>query len=45
VRIAAEGESRVDAAMTELARLEALALEGISREDQATLARVLRMLS
>jgi DNA-binding MarR family transcriptional regulator len=45
VRITAEGESRVDAAMTELARLEALALEGISREDQATLARVLRLLS
>lgn len=44
VRLAPEGIERVDAAMTELARVEADALSGVSREDQATLARVLRQL-
>ncbi|MBB2975891.1 DNA-binding MarR family transcriptional regulator [Microbacterium endophyticum] len=45
VTITTEGADRVDGAMRELARTEAEALSGVSRSDQATLARVLRMLS
>ncbi|MDX2376522.1 MarR family transcriptional regulator [Microbacterium sp. LRZ72] len=45
VRLTDDGAARVDAAMTELARVEAVVLRGISREDQATMVRVLRQLS
>jgi hypothetical protein len=45
VAITAEGIERVDAAMTELVRLEAEALRDVSRADQALLARVLRVLA
>jgi len=44
VRLTAEGAERVDAAMTELARLEAEELGVLSAQDQATLARILRQL-
>lgn len=45
VAITPEGIERVDAAMTELVRLEADALRDVSRADQAMLARVLRVLA
>ncbi|MBA8815224.1 DNA-binding MarR family transcriptional regulator [Microbacterium halimionae] len=45
VTITPEGAERVDGAMRELARREAEALAEVSRADQATLARVLRILS
>lgn len=44
VRLTDEGAERVDAAMTELARLEAEELGVLSAQDQATLARILRQL-
>jgi DNA-binding MarR family transcriptional regulator len=42
VRLTAEGRAGVDAAMTELAHREAEELSGLSRHDQAELARILR---
>ncbi|MFG6279957.1 MULTISPECIES: MarR family transcriptional regulator [unclassified Microbacterium] len=45
VAITPEGIERVDAAMTELVRLEADALRDVNRADQAMLARVLRVLA
>jgi len=45
VAITPEGVERVDAAMTELVRLEAEALRDVSRADQALLARALRVLA
>ncbi|MDQ1175758.1 DNA-binding MarR family transcriptional regulator [Microbacterium sp. SORGH_AS 421] len=45
VAITAEGIERVDAAMTELVRLEADALRDVSRHDQALLASALRVLA
>ena len=45
VAITAEGIERVDAAMTELVRLEAEALRDVSRGDQALLASALRVLA
>ncbi len=44
VRLTEEGRVRVDAAMTELIRREALALSVLSPDDVAALARVLRPL-
>lgn len=44
VRLTDEGRVRVDAAMTELIRREALALSVLSSDDVAALARVLRPL-
>ena len=44
VRLTEEGRVRVDAAMTELIRREALALSVLSREDIELLARTLRPL-
>jgi DNA-binding MarR family transcriptional regulator len=44
VRLTDEGASRVDAAMTELARREGEELSVLSRSDQAALARILRAL-
>nr|WP_202106904.1 MarR family transcriptional regulator [Agromyces seonyuensis] len=44
VRIAPEGIERVDAAMTQLARSEAEALDGLGRDDQAALSELLRRL-
>jgi len=44
VAITTDGQSRVDAAMTELVRAEASALAGVSRTDQAKLASMLRLL-
>jgi DNA-binding MarR family transcriptional regulator len=44
VRLTDEGRVRVDAAMTELIRREALALSVLSPDDVAALARVLRPL-
>jgi DNA-binding MarR family transcriptional regulator len=44
VRLTDEGSSRVDAAMTELARREGEELNALSRQDQATLARILRQM-
>ena len=44
VRLTDEGRLRVDAAMTELIRREALALSVLSPDDVASLARVLRPL-
>ncbi len=44
VRLTDEGASRVDAAMTELARREGEELRILSRADQADLARILRLL-
>jgi DNA-binding MarR family transcriptional regulator len=44
VRLTDDGRARVDAAMTELIRREALALSVLSPEDVASLARVLRPL-
>ena len=44
VRLTEEGRVRVDAAMTELIRREALALSVLSRDDVDELARVLRPL-
>ncbi|KAA9146306.1 MarR family winged helix-turn-helix transcriptional regulator [Microbacterium lushaniae] len=44
VRLTPEGAGRVDAAMTELVRREAEELRGLSRADQAALARILRSL-
>ncbi len=43
--ITPEGIERVDAAMTELVRLEAEALRDVSRADQALLASALRVLA
>ena len=45
VRLTAEGATRVDDAMTRLARREAEELSGLSREEQAALARLLRRLA
>lgn len=45
VAITPEGIERVDAAMTELVRLEAEALRDVSRGDQALLASALRVLA
>ncbi|GAB3274956.1 MarR family transcriptional regulator [Microbacterium sp. MEC084] len=45
VRLCPEGSARADAAMTALALREAEELRGLSREDQATLARLLRVLA
>ncbi|WP_150957935.1 MarR family winged helix-turn-helix transcriptional regulator [Microbacterium testaceum] len=45
VAITPEGIERVDAAMTELVRLEAEALRDVSRQDQALLASALRVLA
>jgi DNA-binding MarR family transcriptional regulator len=45
VRLTPEGGTRVDDAMTRLARHEAEELRGLSREEQATLARLLRRLA
>jgi len=44
VQLSADGAVRVDAAMTELIRREALALSVLSRDDVEDLARVLRPL-
>lgn len=44
VRLTTDGAARVDAAMTELVRREAEELSGLSRADQAALARILRLL-
>lgn len=42
VRLTQEGAARVDAAMTELVRREAVELREVSPADQAALARILR---
>lgn len=44
VRLTDEGSARVDAAMTELVRREGEELAGLSRQDQAALARILRIM-
>lgn len=44
VRLTDDGAARVDAAMTELARREGAELNAVSRHDQATLARILRLM-
>ncbi|WP_240665927.1 MarR family winged helix-turn-helix transcriptional regulator [Agromyces sp. LHK192] len=45
VRITPEGTTRVDDAMRSLAEREAVELRGLSREEQATLAELLRRLT
>ena len=44
VRLTDDGAARVDAAMTELVRREALELQGVSAQDQAALARIFRLM-
>ena len=45
VRLTADGAQRVDDAMRTLAHREADELRGLSQEEQATLARLLRRLA
>lgn len=45
VRLTSEGAMRVDEAMRRLAQREAEELRGLTREEQATLARLLRRLA
>jgi DNA-binding MarR family transcriptional regulator len=45
VRLTSEGATRVDEAMRRLAHSEAEELRGLTREEQATLARLLRRLA
>lgn len=44
VRLTDDGSARVDAAMTELVRRESDELTSVSRQDQAALARILRIM-